>query len=286
MWPCKALYKNLHFSTFMPLMVVFRSLVLTFLSIAFSASQFITTERKNHFIPGEHLEYKLSYGWFSIGKASFLLEESIQKYEDEECYKVQVKGGSSGFLNAFASVDDEWGAYLKTSDLTPMMTYRNIKEGRYRLNEKVIINPDSGKIVVESVKLHKEVPIQPTRYYDYEPSRKVYDMLGGLLKVRNHDFERLSVNDTISVDAFFEDTFYDFKIVYEGKEKVKVKAGRYDAYKLLPIMPENSAFDGKKSIRCWLSADENRLPLKVTANMFIGKASCELTAFENVKSGK
>ena len=37
-------------------------------------------------------------------------------------------------------------------------------------------------------------------------------------------------------------------------------------------MPDNSIFEGEDAILAWISDDENKIPLKVEAEMFIGHA--------------
>jgi hypothetical protein len=89
--------------------------------------------------------------------------------------------------------------------------------------------------------------------------------------------------DSVVISGFLEDTFYDMKMVYDGIEKVKTKAGKFKAIKLIPIMPEGGVFDGEKSVTLWISADENKVPLKIEAKMFVGNTTLELSAFNNLK---
>jgi hypothetical protein len=49
-------------------------------------------------------------------------------------------------------------------------------------------------------------------------------------------------------------------------------------------MPPNKLFDGENSITIWFSDDKNFIPLKVSANMFIGSAGVELTAFQGLRN--
>jgi hypothetical protein len=98
------------------------------------------------------------------------------------------------------------------------------------------------------------------------------------------DFSKLKVNDTILVTGFFEDEFYKFKIVYRGKDTVKLKVGKVRALKFVPVMPKNKLFDGENSITAWFSDDKNRIPLKIDAEMFIGSAGVELTSYKNLKN--
>ena len=84
---------------------------------------------------------------------------------------------------------------------------------------------------------------------------------------------------------FFDNEFYDFEIVYHGIERTKTKVGKVNCYKVIPVMQENSLFKGESAVKFWITADANRLPVKVIAEMNVGKAKCELTSYKNVKTG-
>jgi hypothetical protein len=88
----------------------------------------------------------------------------------------------------------------------------------------------------------------------------------------------------VLVTGFFEDEFYKLKIIYKGKENVKLKVGRVRALVFKPVMPKNKVFDGENSITAWFSDDKNRIPLKISAEMFIGSAGVELISYKNLKN--
>jgi hypothetical protein len=97
------------------------------------------------------------------------------------------------------------------------------------------------------------------------------------------DFSKLKVNDTVVVAGFFEDEFYKLKIVFRGRENVRLKVGKVRALLFAPVMPKNKMFDGENSIKAWFSDDKNRIPLKIDAEMFIGTAGVELTHYSGLK---
>ena len=231
------------------------------------------------FAGGELIEYKLNYGWFSIGKGSFHLFANPDCSSGDDCLDVTIKGASSGFLNVFTKVNDEWGAQVRPEDLLPKFTYRKIEEGRYRHDEKVYFDYAEKSIRVETFKAHRDSIPRPPKFYDLE-GEEVFDMISGLLKVRTLPLGTYNAGDTLTLKGFFEDTFYDFQIVHLGKDKIKTKMGKIMTHKLRPIMPDNSTFDGKNALMIWISDDDRQMPVKVTANMFIGKASCEIVSYK------
>jgi hypothetical protein len=107
--------------------------------------------------------------------------------------------------------------------------------------------------------------------------------VSGAYYFRIIDYESMTPGDVFTITAFFENQVYYLKMRYKGKETIKTSFGKIEAYKLAPIMPENSLFEGENSIRCWLSADRNRLPLKIEADMFVGAVEVDLKSFKNLK---
>lgn len=232
---------------------------------------------------GEVLEFKLGYGWFTIGRAAMQTAPYYQNIDGNQCFKIDITGKTAGLIGAFSKVNDRWGGVIRKDNFLPYYSYRDLEEGNYRKDEKIYFNYDSMQVRVEDYDVKADKP-RPTTYYDIEED-SVFDMIGGLLYARSLDYEKMKSGDTVKIDAYFDKTFYDFDMVYWGKEKVKTRVGKINCYKLVPVMPDNKIFRGENAITFWISADPNRLPLKVEASMFFGTAYCELTSYKNVKSG-
>ena len=241
---------------------------------------FVSVPHKS-FGVGEVLEYKLSYGAFTVGKAQMKVHDLYYKINGRDCYRIDIFGRTSGAVDWVARVNDNWGAYIDTAALVPHISYRKIEEGRYRKNE--ILKFDHNTDMVEAKVVNNETGDFKEPAYFQVPNN-VRDIVGGLFYLRTFAYHELSEGDIITVNAFFEDTIYDFEIRYMGKEEVKTRAGKFNAVKLVPIMPDNKLFAGEDAISVWLSDDLNRVPLKVEANLVIGKASCELITYEGLRN--
>jgi len=229
---------------------------------------------------GEELTYKLRFSIFTVGKGKTKMYNNLYKVNGRPCYKMDIFGKTVGAVDWVADVDDTWGAYVDTTSLVPHITYRNISEGNFRKNE--VVRFDHRTHVIETKVVNQKTgDFKAPEYYKAVPATR--DMVSGLLFMRTINYAQVNKGDTLHVDAFFENTLYDFRVIFDGRETVKTKAGKFNALRLVPIMPDNKIFAGENSVTIWLSDDEARLPLKVEANMFIGKTSCELIELKNVK---
>ncbi len=255
-------------------------------------TSFVTSDRDNDaypvinqksFSPGEIIEYRLNFSIFTVGRGKTIVSDQIHQFNNRPAYKVDIYGNTSGFVDWITHVEDHWGAYIDTASLLPQKTYRNILEGRYRKNEIVFFDHDAGNIEVHE--LDQETRLYKDPQLFKSPAKYIYDMLGGILLIRSIDFDTVQVGDTLKVNAFFQDTFYNFKTVFKGREVIKTRAGQFRALKLVPLMPENSIFEeGESSISFWISDDENKIPLLVRAEMLIGSAGVEITSFRGIRN--
>jgi hypothetical protein len=81
------------------------------------------------------------------------------------------------------------------------------------------------------------------------------------------------------MNVFLDDSTYQFSIMYLGREQIKTKYGKKDSFKISPIMPENSVFSKKEAIICWISADSEKIPLKLRAKVKIGTLELDLQKY-------
>ncbi len=234
------------------------------------------------FSKGEHLEFKLNYGWFTVGKASLVIDNEFQIYDDQECFQVEIKGETAGLLGVFTKVDDRWGGYVTKNELRPLHAYRNIEEGKYIREERTYFKHDSGKVEVVRYDPRKEER-KPKRVFDIPNG--VNDLMSSYMYLRNMDFSQYTKGDTIRVNTFYEDVLYDFRLVFAGKEMINSDVGKLSAYKMHFLIPTSDIFPDEQGVIAWVSADDNHLPLRIQAQMFFGTAYCDLTSYRNIKYG-
>lgn len=237
--------------------------------------------RNESFSRGEILNYKMTYGIFTVGRGMTHIDATPHRINERDSYKVDVFGKTVGFVSWVKDVDDQWGAYIDTAALVPHKFYRKIREGNYRKHEETWFDHEEKKIHV-SVVDKKTGKFKKPKTYD--APAQVRDLIGGFLYLRTMDFSDLHVNDTIAVTGFLEDEFYRLPIVYKGKKTVKTKIGKIRTLVFKPVMPDNKVFDGKNSVTAYFSDDKNRIPVKIDAEMFIGTAGVELTDYSGLRN--
>lgn len=264
-----------------------RNYIYVILFIVLSAFQSSNSETEyiqvnnESFDVGEEVEYKMNFGVFTVGKGKMKIHPTIHNVNYRGCYRIDIWGKTSGMVDWLARVDDNWGAYVDSAALVPHIEYRILKEGNYRRNEIVKFDHATDNIEVKLVDKNTGEFKEPMYYAAPDNVRSI---LSGLLYMRNMSLDTVNVGDTLTISGFFEDSFYDLDIIYDGKGNIKTKAGNFNAIKLVPIVPDNKIFNGENSITAWFSDDKNRIPLKVEADMFIGSAGVELISFKGLRN--
>lgn len=254
-------------------------LALIFLSFQSSEPPFRVVEKS--FSQNEVLEYKVSYGFISAGMTRVEIDSQIYSINNRPCYKIEVNGRTTGAFDMIAKINDYLGAYVDTAALIPHISYRKLSEGGYRKHEIVKFDHKTSFLENKTYDFKNKVFKEP-KYYLFPAN--VQDIISGFYYLRSLDFDTIAKKDTIVFNTFFEDKIYEFQILYEGKEVVKTDFGNINAHVLKPVMPDNKVFAGENSITCWLSDDENKIPLKIKASLFIGSAEVSLEKAENLKS--
>ena len=256
---------------------------LIFLCFCSSArSQSSTPEKSYRFNRGEELTFKLSYGWFTVGKAQIHINPQLQVYNSKNCLKVEITGQTSGLVGFFTSVNDRWGAYVENNTLQPQHAYRDIQEGKFERTERAYFDYDANKVSVDRYNPVKDYR-RPTKIYDLKAGTN--DLISSYLTLRNVDFTRFKKGDSLFIDTYYEDEFYHFLLLYDGKEELSTPIGKKSAHKVYLIMEENEVFTKKGGIIAWISNDLNQLPLRIQAEMFFGSGYCDLVSYKNIKYG-
>jgi hypothetical protein len=230
---------------------------------------------------GEELTYKVTFGFMTVGKSVTRVDPQLYQVNGKTCYKIDAFGETSDWISWVAKINDNWGAYLDTSTVSTQVSYRKLREARYRLDERTDFNHETRKAIV-SVKDKKTGEFSKKKTFDIP--EYATDLIGGFIHLRFIDFSKIKKGDTISIAGFLEDTGYHLKVNYAGRQTLETRLGKIPCHVLIPRMPGNRLFDGENSIRVWISEDKNRIPVKIEAKMFVGSTGIELIGHRNLKN--
>jgi hypothetical protein len=224
--------------------------------------------------PGEEIRYRVHYGIFTAGEAVMRVNPLLYRVNNRICYRAEVVGNSKGAFDKIIRIRNIWGSYFDTANFQPQKSFRSIQENRYRKKEEIYFDysHNMAKIQTEEGN-NEEVAVSPG----------VQDMVSGYYFMRLLNYDNYRKKDTIRMNGIFENKTYDFRIIYLGKERIKTKFGKTDAFLISPIMPKNTLFSGKNPIKMWISDDKNRIPLKIEAELMLGSLDMDIQDYQNLK---
>ncbi len=240
--------------------------ILSILSTGFVALNAYRRVTNNSFGPGEHLEYRVHYGFLNAAEATVDVSPSLYKVNERPCYRVNVDARTLGAFDLVTRIRDTWRSYIDTSAILPQKFYTNLQENSYRKEENITFNHEANTVKAEE-RTEKDV---------FKVPDNVHDLISGYYFLRTIDFSKLSSGQVIEVPAFYDDTIYNMKIRYRGKDVVKTKQGKINVIKLNPVLPQNKLIKEEESIRIFVSDDANKVPIKVEVDFFVGSMEMDL----------
>ena len=254
------------------------------LLIAFSVA-FVQSDQPQYrsvkaalFPRGEKLVYLVHYAFVNAGEAVVQLDKDFHKVNDRVCYKVDITGKSIGAVSFMFKINDLWRSYIDTGAVIPQKFQREIQENDYRKSETVIFNHFK-----KTARLTHKTNADPEITKDHAVPTYAQDMVSGYYFLRTLDFSQIKAGDTIKIDGFLDGENYNFKIKYLGKERLQTNFGKIHTAIISPIMPETQLFAGTNPIKCWISDDGNRVPLKIQAELKVGAVELDLIDFKGLK---
>lgn len=252
-------------------------LVIVVLS-GFAAKESLRTVPNQSFSKGELLKYKVHYGPITAAEAVIDIAPNLHKVNDRPAYKATVYGRTTNSFDLFVKIRDTWQSYIDTAAILPHRSFRNIEEGNYRKRETVDFNHYSNTAQVEWNKRDKK-----KNQSTHKIPHGAQDIVSGFYFLRTLDYDRFKVGDKFSIKGFFDEETFDMVVTYEGRETVNTMSGTYRAIKLVPKMPKNKIFKGEDAITVYLSDDKNKVPVMISANMFVGSVKVDLYEHKNLK---
>jgi hypothetical protein len=239
-------------------------LVVSFLSFS--------QETKTPYKDGEWLEYRMSYsGFLKAGTATLELKET--ELDGKKVFYAKGFGETSTIISWFFKVRDTYESYFALDEPRPYLFKRDVYEG--------------GHIIKRDTKFDHEKHIATVEDYKYKTVKDVeikdvQDMISSFYYLRNIKTDTLKKGDEIALDMFFDSKTYPFKLKYLGSQVLKTKFGKIKTLKFRPLVQAGRVFKESESVTIWVTADANKIPIKLKASLAVGSLRAELKSFRGL----
>jgi hypothetical protein len=253
-----------------------------FLLLFVSASALSQSNEGNSaFTFGEELQFDVSYGWLNLAEAKLQINRRPITENSRPHYKIDAFGKTKGAATIFGRVNDNWGTHLDTGTLLPSLSYRFIEEGKYRKNEKVFFDQKNRKAKMQLFDRDNRT-LKESK--EYNLPGQVQDLVSGFYYLRSMDLSNLKKGQSILITGFFDKEIYNLKLIYEGTEQIETNLGLKNTYIFSPLLPQNKLFRGDYPVKVWITKDQNKIPVKIKANLFIGSLNMEISSAKGLRN--
>ncbi|MFA8434164.1 MAG: DUF3108 domain-containing protein [Marinifilaceae bacterium] len=247
---------------------MYRHILLFTLLITFFNSSILAEDQPRAYQSGEHLKYVIHYGLIRGGRAS--LSVKTEKLKDQEVFHMVLTGRTVGLPNAIYRVKDTYESYVDPETSLPIKAIRNIREGRYRKYNELEFDHQNNTVKSKLSGVH-EVP------------DNIQDILSAFYFARQNLFTpSLKKGDIVVVQTYFADELFPLRIRFMGYETIRSRMGKIKCFKFVPVVITGRAFKNEDDMTIWISADQNKLPIRVKFNLFIGSVKCDLVDYSGL----
>jgi len=234
-----------------------------------------SSKRESAFKPGEWLKFRLHYGFLNASYATLQVKNA--KINGKTVYHVVGKGRTTGLANVFFKVNDRYESYFDKEEGKPYKFVRKIDEGGYTKDIEINFDHKKEKAVLNDKKnKHKK---------EFELQDSIQDLISAFYYLRNHyEPKDLIQGESISLKMLYDDDgVFNFKLKYLGDEVLKTKFGKVKCYKFRPYVQSGRVFKEQESLSLWVSADKNKLPIRIKADLAVGSIKADLEQYNGLK---
>lgn len=222
------------------------------------------------FQAGERLKYRIHYGWFNAGTATFEVEEQLAQVNGRDCYNIYGLGKTAKWFEWFYKLRDEMRTFVDAEALIPWNYTKKSRQGSFRFNDEVTFDHFNG--YVEGVKGRFEMPLH------------AQDMLSAMYYARSLDLRNAPVGKVFEIPIFFDDGIYNVGVKVKGREVIDTPKGRFRCLKLAPILIVGRVFKGEEDMTVWVTDDANLIPVYIESPVAVGAVEVELRDWENLRN--
>ena len=244
-------------------------IVLLLISVSTSYAQGLRYVKESVFKSGEHLSYKLRYGFITAAEASIKVLETEFKFDNHPVFHLFAEGRTSGSFNIFYKVRNQYDSYIDQENLTPYLYTENIREANYRRTDKARFFQDERKVV--------------SKNGTFKGSGQTFDVLSTYFFARSLDISTLKLGDKFSMDYFLADGINKLEIQFLGRERIRTALGTFNCIKFSPSIQPGRIFRKDSKLYLWITDDANRIPVRAEVEILVGTVSLELVAAEGLK---
>lgn len=233
------------------------------------------TQKEDAFDVGEYFKFRIHYGIINAGYATLEIKDAT--INNKKVFHAVGKGYTTGMSRFFFKVEDLYESYFDKQTGDPYRYIRKIDEGGYTKNQEGLFNQSESKVLVKDYKRKTEKTIVITD--------NVQDIISSFYYLRNHpNIDKLKSGEAITIDMFFDDEITKFKLKYVARQDITTKFGTVSTMVFKPLVQTGRVFKEKESVTLWITDDDNKVPVRIKAELAVGSLKADLDEYKGLKN--
>ena len=228
------------------------------------------TIKNKAFTFGEELTYRVHYGWINAAKITIKVAPKPVKIKGRTTYNITGYGKTYRSFDWAYKVRDHFETYLDSQSLAPLKYFKSVEEDSYKDLDLVFY--DHEKKYLTGKKKNMEMPAY------------VQDVISAVFYARTINFDNAYIGQTFPLDIYLDQEIYNLKFKYLGKETIKTDVGKVECHMLRPQLVVDRVFKDEEGMTVWVSADENKIPIRVKTEIYVGSLKIDLTEHKGLNN--
>ncbi len=214
----------------------------------------------------EKLDFEVyyNYGLIYTKVGNLVLKADSINKNNRQLYHFQSISSSYTIWDKLYHVKSSYDVISDFKDLKPIHYEQQTEFGKSFVDYRYSFDTDS--VIIDYT--------GPDTSYSFTKANttKVFDALSALYLARDYNFMSLQKGDSLSFDILHSDQFFSQKIYYEGRENLIDKNNEvHKCYLFSAYIKNNAIISDSDKAYVWVSTDNNRIPLKISVKIPIGR---------------
>ncbi len=222
------------------------------------------------FTYGEELKYRVHYGWINAADISVTVDAKPTMIKGRPTFKVSAFGKTYKSFDWAFKVRDNFVSYIDSQSVAPLKYWKKVQEDNYK--DEDLVYYDHEKKWLTGKKKNMEMPAY------------LQDIVSGIFYARTIDFSKATLGQSFPLDIYLDQQIYNLQFKYMGTETIKTDLGKINCYKLRPQLVVDRVFKDEDDMTIWVSADANKIPVRVEAAIYVGSVKIDITSVSGLKN--
>ncbi len=238
-----------------------RIVLATVATVAFLAAP---AARASGFAPGEQIEFTIDYLGIRTGEATIVVGQA-----EGPVWPIIAKARTDG-LASIVDIREHFVSYWDAERRLPRGSDLRAIEVGDRHDDSARFDREAGKATIRITRKGNRVE----NTYPLDPEAQ--DFGSSLLWLRT---QPLAEGGRYEIPVFTTKGTFLLQATVVGRETVETRAGTFDSWKVQVRTAFEGNFASKRDTFIWFSADENRVPVRVSADVALGSIVVNLSGY-------